>query len=487
MATDHALIELERSFYDKENRRNERYREYARGEQPCTLTPEQEELLAGINGNDRADNVCHQIVAEAADRLELVGFEVPNAPVQAFLDELYIKNALADLQGEVHYDAARDGNVAVLVRFQPTGETAPYGRVVFDLEPWWDGIQGVFVAPAMEGKEAYAVKDRIVSGKGARESLPIQTDDKGQAKVPLISSLSEGLRVRRYVYYDDRIERYERPLNYTIVAGSEDLGWTPYEDPLDPPRTLYVGGGRHILGWVKADGSPLHIPLVHFANAGRMLGIQGMSELSGGVLNFQDEINETQADLTAATRLTAFQILWMKGYTATRDPKYPSEERYIPPVLKLQPGAFLHDTSESFEVGALPAGDITQILASYGCKLESVARSTRTPRHAITGGDWPSGEALERAERPSRAKAKRQAAKHGVSWATVMHRAVELANAFAKAGLDEGALIKPIWGPFGEAQATQTGAAGEAGTQSASQTGNKSLTDTTTNAGNQPA
>jgi len=434
VSTDHALIEAERGAYASENDLNPRYRAYARGDQPSTLTPEQAELLANLTGNARADNICHQVCAEAADRVQMEGWQIEtNAAVQAFADELYIKSAVADIQGEAHYNANRDGNTALLV-----SPTADGTRIRLTLEEWWDGRQGVFISPGGEGREPYAVKDRLVWGEGARAGLPVWVSaDTGAAAV---ASGVDTLRVRRFVYYADRIEKWQRA--DLTVAGAE---WEPFEDPADAPGTRYVGGERHIVAWEEADGSPLHIPYVHFANAGRMHGIQGLSELAGGVLSFQDDLNENDADLAAATRLTAFQILWIKGYTAEIDE---ITNKAIAPDLKLAPGVFLRDTSADFAAGAIPAGDITQIIAAKNEKLASVARSTRTPRHTISGGDWPSGDALERAERPAVDKARRQAAKFGPAWATVLHRAVEQANTFGKAGMDENALIVTRFGEF---------------------------------------
>ena len=70
---------------------------------------------------------------------------------------------------------------------------------------------------------------------------------------------------------------------------------------------------------------------------------------------------------------------------------------------------------------------------------------TRTPLHSITGGDWPSGEALLRSELPAINKARAQIKKLGSAWVEVAHRATEIANVFANTGMDEDAVISAVF------------------------------------------
>lgn len=421
LLTDHNELQAERSDYDCFNKRVPAYQEYARGEQPCLLSENQHKILRTNKENERSNNRCHLIIADTADRIELQGFDVDDdqpgaAQLRAFFDEVWIKCALADLQGEVNYNLARDGNSAVFVEWVPNGNPATppdYGRINLRVEDWWDGEQGVWIFPGNEFRPAYAVKE-------------VWTFPNGRAKP----------RVKvRFVYYEDRVERFQS----TGGFGS----WEPYKPPSDPE------GARAVTIWTKTGregGPPLHIPFVHFPNAGRMFGAQGLSELHGGILAMQDELNTLDASETGAGILTAFQVLGMRGYTAERDPT--DERRFLPPKVNMEAGGFFYDASKDFDVWAVPAGSVEQVKLAKDDKIADMATASRTPRHSITGGDWPSGEALDRAERPAVNKAKRIAAKIGPSWATVMHRATEQANVFGKRALNEDLLIVARFGDF---------------------------------------
>jgi hypothetical protein len=407
-------IDADRACYDEENLRIPRYRRYARGRQDNMLTENQAHVLgADVCDDERADNIVHQIVSEGADRVELLGIDVEEgaqgaAELTDFIKKLWVKNALPDLAGEQSYDTLLAGNSAVMVRFQPNGGP-DFGRVVFTLEPWWDGCEGVWYFDGDEENEPYAVK----------EVFQRQTVEEAKA----------GTRPKvRFVYYDNRIMRFRK-----VSDGAQ--AWEPDETP------MYPGG---VMPWIRPDGRPLHIPIVPFHNAGRMWGYQGLSEASGGLIANQNDLNLIDASAAAAAILTAFQILWMNNYPFRRD----ADGNILPePPLTLEPGTTLR-LLEGGQAGAVPAGSVEQILKAKDDKIVTISRASRTPRHAITGGDWPSGDALVRAEQPAVSAARRRAAKWGPAWATVFHRATELANVFGKRQLNEDALLTAKWGDF---------------------------------------
>jgi len=398
--TDHEAIEIDRStFFERtQAKKIQTYREYALGAQLRTLTPEQELLLEALLGNDFADNVCHQIIAEDADRLELLRFQVEDTAVQEWLDDWWTRVNLDDESGETHYAALRDGNYAVSLSY-----SEEYERVCIHREPWWNGQSGVFIAYDAQGEPLYAVKDW--------------------------QALIDGMvMTRRIVWYEDRLERYVSEGGGGALGG---LTFSPYPLP---------GESHYIQPWEKADGSPLHIPIIHFANSGRGPANYGVSELAGGVIGFQDQINDLQYDISAAARLTAFQMLTATGMGDVRD------EDGNPTLLEIGPGKILRSETNEARFGVLPSGDMSQLIAVYNEKMRAVSRMTRTPLHSITGGDWPSGEALGRAEMPLVGKCQRQIKKFTAAWQTVAHRATEIANVYQKANLNEDANIAAIFG-----------------------------------------
>jgi len=396
-----------------------RYRDYAVGKQRNTVSPGTEQFLAGLSDPRVilfSDNVTDQVIADNADRLELLRFDVEDDPdnpkkqaEKEFLRrQVWIENNLDSLQRDTHRSAIRDGNFYLLASWHPTRQ-----RILIQKELAWNGESGMFLAYDDDDLPLYAVKE----WKTVIDRNSVQ---------------------RRVIYYEDRIERY-------ISEGGE---WKPYQTATLPSEEL----------WQKRDGSPLHIPVIHFPNADKEIGNYGASAVSGGFLGNQDSLNDKRYDIDVAARMTAFQMYTASNYVPNRD----STGQEIP--LTIGPGAFLTSLAPddpslpplNTQFGVLPAGDIKQLSDAYMLVLRAMCRMTRTPLHAITG-DWPSGEALLRAEQPAINKANAQRAKFASCWATVAHRCVEIANTFGDVKLDEKALITAVFNDvsqLGELQAS---------------------------------
>jgi hypothetical protein len=165
-----------------------------------------------------------------------------------------------------------------------------------------------------------------------------------------------------------------------------------------------------------------------------------MSELDGGVLGLQDEINDLHRDITAAARFAGYQMLYATGVMEQVD----EEGRVIP--YQVEPGAMLTDSSSEARFGVLPAGSLAELKTALDIKLQAVARMAGVPMHLISG-DWPSGEALLRAEIPLIDKVETLGAVVGPAWASVAHKATRLENVFGGAGLDEALLIAAAFAP----------------------------------------
>lgn len=385
----HERVDKDRDGADFEADKIPLYRNYAAGKQISPLTELQKQFLEELTRNQFADNVCHPICAEAADRLRFMAWTCEQQAVADELSNLYTTANLGALQGSTHYDALRDGNHALAVNWD-----AERGIVRIYEEPWWDGNFGLFIAYDALSNPLYGVKE--------------WTELNGER--------------RRLIWFDDGIQRWR---------GSGRGGtWVPY--------SLEEDQGRWPVPWMKLDGSPLHIPYVHFPNAGRGSKQYGMSELAGGVIGYQDQLNDLQLSLSAAARVTAYQV-----YTGTGIPEL---EKFV-----VMPGTFLSSTSPDARFGVLPAGDLGQMMGLYGLKLQRVAQMTRTPLHSITGGDWPSGEALLRAEQPAVGKAQSQIERFVTCWTAVGHKAIEIRNRFSTdAALPEDsetALIGAVFAP----------------------------------------
>lgn len=387
----HKRIKEDRDSYISSPEKVALYRRYADGEHDLVLTEKQKAILQGILGNLFSDNVCHQIIAESEGRLEFMRWECEDEVVSEFLGNLYITGRVADRQGEIHYDALRDGSHGVGLAWD-----AEKKRIKLFREPWWDGTEGLFIGYNDSDEPVYACKDRY-------------TDDNPP-------------KIRRTLWFDDRLERWE----------SEDSGNSWYPSPLPEDA------GAWPLPWLKKDNTPLGIPYVHFPNSGRGTGNYGVSELAGGVIGFQDQINDLQFAMSSAGRLTAYLIYYIAGIA--------NIDGYA-----VGPGEIWGSTKPDTKFGSLQPGDMSQLLSLYNQKLKSVARMTRTPLHVITG-EWPSGEALLRAEQPAIGKANRQAKKFTDCWTAVGHRAVTIANRFGNTAMEESPEVALISAKFGSTE-----------------------------------
>jgi hypothetical protein len=403
----HDRIKRERDAAQPEARKVRTYRHYAEGRQRGTISHEQRRILNSLIGHDHADNLMDAVLDAAASRLDLTGFRVADEAVSAYLAEFFVRNQLAAIPYHCHYPTLRDGNHYLGLRWhnddrpQPTGtpiddegaQPGRQGRVTVHHEPAWDGETGMFVAYEDDGRTyAYAVKE-----------FDVWLGD------PPVK------RKRRTVYFWGSFQRF-------VLDGQ---GWVPFFLPGDPED------GR--IPWTRTDGTPMAPPVVHFPNGRFGAQPYGISDLAGGVIGLQDEVNDFQRDISAAGRLTAYQMVTLVGHDAGDKP------------ITVGPGQLLWSANPNARFGTIPAGDLAQLIAGHDKKVATIARSTRTPLHLITGAQWPSGEALIRAEMPLVDRVRRSIRTIGPAWVLLAHRGTEIANAFGRERLNEDALIAPVF------------------------------------------
>jgi hypothetical protein len=402
----HDRIERERKAALPNAERVRDFRSYARGEQRGTLTVQQQRVLRGVTGHLFCDNVCKRILGELRNRLRLARFEVDGTgaaaeAVLAYLESLWTLNQLPKLSAAVHWAMMRDGNHAVGLAWKGAGTD---GRVNLTRERWWNGKSGIFVSYDDGGQATYAVKE-WTNGEG---------------------------RLRRTVWWPERIERY-------IQNGA---GWEPHK--------LESDGGVWPQPWVDRIGQPLGIPIVHFSNVqvpndgpgdegpSEPDPLYGMSELDGGILGLQDEINDLHRDITAAARFAGFQLLYATGVQQALD----EQGNAIP--YTVEPGAMLTDGNPDSRFGTLAPGSLAELQTALEVKLKAVSRMAGIPMRLITG-DWPSGEALLRDEMPLIDKVETLGAAAGPAWASVGHKSTKMQNAFGGGALDEQLLISSVF------------------------------------------
>jgi hypothetical protein len=413
----HEAISEDRTAYHQEPARIASFRLYARGEVQLQLTAKQKAILKGITGHEFCDNLCHEVIAGSRDRLTFLRWECPDQTVNDELGDFYKYARLLDRQGEIHYDSMRDGNHAVGLMWE-TGNPLPspsspreagaepeydnyspdttedQGKVKLYREDWWDGCSGVFIAYDCQDDPVYAVKEW-------------KTKD-------------TPTKWRRNIWFTDRLERWisDDGINWDGITLQEDEGLWPFP-------------------WLNNDGTPMGIPYIHYPNAGRgsLIRNYGISELDGGVRGYQDQINDLQWAMSGAGRMTAYLIYYIFGIARGTN-------------LTVGPGELWKADKADVKAGTLQPGDMKPLLDLYNQKLRSFARMTRTPLHIITG-DWPSGEALMRAEQPAIGKANSQKNKYMDCWSRVGHTYVKIRNRFSgKPPLNADLVRAPISSVF---------------------------------------
>lgn len=394
----HDRIEEERAAASPDAKDLRDFRAYYRGRQRSTLTRDQGRILRGLLGHLLAHNLCQKIINNRASRHELLRWQVEDETVAAFLQDLWVRNSVAALQADAAIAMLRDGNHAIALRWKRNSDQPGDGRVTLHRERWWDGKTGVWISYADDGQPLYAVKD--------------WTEGVGAAAVE-----------RRVVWYPDHLERYIR----------QGDGWRAYPLPGEPEN------GR--VPWERRNGAPLGIPVIGFPNGSDDDTPYGASLLDGGVLGLQDEVNDIQRDITAAARLTGYQM-----YTATgTEPEVDDSGKPLP--LKVGPGQTLQSANPQARYGVLPAGPMDPLKGALMTKIEAICSVTDTPLHIITG-EWPSGAALLRAEMPQVSAVSRMNKTAGPRWGSVAHSSTEMQNTFgAGEQLDEDSLITAVWAP----------------------------------------
>lgn len=385
----HKTIELDRNTWAANPLDVKIYRAYASGIHDLNLSIGQKEMLEGILGHRFCDNICNQIIDTNANELILEGYKCPDKAVQDYADSFWLLNQFDDETNEAHFATLRDADYCMRVEYDIEA-----GRVICTREPWWDGTTGVFIGYDARGFMLYAVRQWIDGDHN----------------------------IRRIVYYDGFFERY---------ISKDGSTWFPY--------LLNNVAGSNVEIMVRPDNTPLDIPFIHFANPGRGPSNYGFSAIGGGVIGFNDQINDLHIDISAAARLTGFQELWFAGWALETDPK---TQLKIP--LKRGPGVAHVTTNVEATAGAFPAGSIEEQIKAYTMKLQAVCRMTSTPYHLITGGDWPSGEALWQSMKPLYKKAGKQQKRLGPAWILLLHRAIELENVYGGLGLNEDVKTAPI-------------------------------------------
>ncbi len=320
-------------------------------------------------------NWMELIVDAVAERLEVVGVRFGDG-AGADLDvwrTIWQPNSLDETHGQVHTEALIGGAAAVLV----WPNQAPNERPNVTVEHPGQ----VYVELA--GSDPRARRAAIKAWRQDGTDYAIVMTAAGEVDPDTPAMVYKWLR----------------------LEGSS--AWEPWQAPGDPSAAF-----PHPLGVVS---------MVPFLNKRRMVGA-GVSELSGGITDVQDRINETLFSRITAARFAAFRQRWMTGMDIPTDPE---TNKPIEPFKAAVDRLWMAENKD-VEFGEFGATDLRPFIVGVESDIQHLAAISRTPPHYLLGqsGAFPSGESLKATETGLVRKVRARSLTFGGAWEEVLRLAL---------------------------------------------------------------
>lgn len=344
------------------------------------LTDEMRGIFAGLF-SEFALNLCEPVVDMHTDRLEVVGWADDNLGLEPAAAALWESEELATAAQTVHREALLGGSSAMVIWPSP------------------DMLRPVFFPQHSDEMAVRHDNDR--GPRHVRFAVKWWRD-------------RDARRARLTVYYSDRIERYSTPRGSLHAAA-----------PL-PDKT----GDYTMLADDDLDGSGL---IRHGWGVTPVVEFTAGPSILRSVVPVQDMLNATAAALLVGSDMQALPQWWGSGFDRPVDPITGA-----PVEPKIGPGKLLATSSVEARFGALPAGDISQLVAAKESAIADVVRVAGVPAHAFgvgLNGQPPSGEALKVAEARMVARVRALQAGWSRRWGQVMAIGLRMTGAATDAQL----------------------------------------------------
>ncbi|MBZ0295894.1 MAG: phage portal protein, partial [Anaerolineae bacterium] len=338
------------------------YRQYYEGEHRMKLTSEMKKMMQITDSPmDRYNaNYCEMVISSMADRLEVDTIEATEAvesdtkPGQTWVDDVLKANRFDGLQIDVREAVLRDGETFVMVQYDDNAK-----RVILAHELAWDGDCGVMV-----------IKDRM-----------------GREIVAGVKVWYEGEFRRVNIYYRNSIAKYNEQM---VEVTDPNTNETTQELKLK-----MMGDGPED---TTRDNEEPGVPIIQFTNKSK----QGSSELVN-VIPLQDSLNSTLISAVMNALLTAFSILFAKGFKppAGLTPgmiihayiKDENDNPYFSDVRdEAEAAAALMDT---YSLERIQPGEVGPLIDQCEFLIKQIGVVSFTPVPGLMGGDSQSGEALQ--------------------------------------------------------------------------------------------
>lgn len=356
------------------------FRDYYNGDHDTQLTDRQRKFLELKTGQEFNFNLMPIVVDALAEKLKVIALQCEDNP--EILWDWWGKNRMDATQGIMHLSTIRDGDAYLMVE--------------------WDQEKAM---PAFTHQLAYD------GSEGCHVIYEAGNRTKPKAAVKYWDLEDEGKYRRANIYYPDRIEKFVQRYSSS---------WQEYHED----------GEEWPAPWVKSDGSPLGVPVIHFKNKEQGYSY-GESELEDPI-PLQNALNKGLIDLIAAADTTAFRLMWMTGGD--------------PSGLSLAPGGWIFSTNPESKMGILEGANLKPMIELKDSIAIDIARVTRTPisHFQITGHVVGEGT-LKQQESGLFSKVADREVSFGNAWEDAFYLARRLWNTYGPGGLNEDETITCMW------------------------------------------
>jgi hypothetical protein len=393
---------------------SDRYRRaerYYKGDHDLAFATEKFKNAFGSMFREFALNLCPAVCDAVRDKLKVREFRVEQGGGSLSTDawRIWQTNRMGRRSGEVHKEAVKNGDAYVIVWPNARGEATIY--------------------PNKAGM-CTAVYDEETPGRVLWAAKHWRTQDK---------------RVRLNLFYPDRIEKYisKAASENTLPDAKEFVAFggskvqsprSKVENQLDHPgltATPPVQEGsksRRVAGDTAAGPAAVQqeessvipnpygvVPVFHFANNAD-IGAAGQSELDAA-MPVQDALNKSVLDMLVAMEFASYRQRWAAGIEI----EYGEDGQPVPPFKAGVDHLWITENQDA-KFGDFEAANLEQFLKVKDSFRMDMACVTGTPMYYFmqVTGDFPSGEALKRAESRFIAKVRDRQESFGQVWEDVM-------------------------------------------------------------------
>jgi hypothetical protein len=362
---------------------SERYRKserYYKGDHDLAFATEKFKNAFGAMFREFALNLCPAVCDAVRDKLKIREFRVEQGgaglPSDAW--RIWQQNRMGRRSGEVHKEAVKNGDAYVIVWPNASGGATIY--------PNKAGMCTVVYDEETPGRVLWAAK---------------------HWKTP------EGL-VRLNLFYPDRIEKY-------ISRGKCEAGlpegkeFVPFSERTTPSAEAAATPPLTKEGSFVVPNPYGVVPVFHFANNAD-IGASGQSELEAAT-PVQDALNKSVLDMLVAMEFASYRQRWAAGIEI----EYGEDGKPVPPFKAGVDHLWITENHEA-KFGDFEAANLEQFLKVKDSFRLDMACVTGTPMYYFmqVSGDFPSGEALKKAESRFIAKVRDRQESFGQVWEDVM-------------------------------------------------------------------